>query len=134
MPRGTGQILLVDDEPDIVEIQKRILGGLGYDVEAVECGTAALELVRAAPDKYDLLITDLTVPRLTGDELAHEVSKICPDMPITLCSGRAVDSFGRTIELPGVREVFAKPVGLAELVRGICRLIGERMDRMTAAE
>ena len=87
VPTGNETILFVDDEPAITEMAKQILERLGYTVTARTNSKEALELFQAAPDSFDVVITDMTMPRLTGDTLASELLKIRPDLPIILCTG-----------------------------------------------
>jgi len=77
----------VDDEQVIVYIGEKTLGQLGYDVVTKANGVDALELFRADPDRFDLVITDMTMPRMTGDQFARELIKLRPDIPIILCTG-----------------------------------------------
>ena len=88
LPRGNGQrILLVDDEPAIAKVQKQSLERLGYVVEISTDSNEALERFMAEPSRFDLLLTDMTMPRMTGDTLAHRVREIVPDLPVILCTG-----------------------------------------------
>ena len=87
LPTGNERILFVDDEQVIVYIGEKTLGQLGYDVVTKANGVDALELFRADPDRFDLVITDMTMPRMTGDQFARELIKLRPDIPIILCTG-----------------------------------------------
>ncbi len=84
---GNETILLIDDEPIMVELGSLILERLGYQVSAETDGLKALELFRDNPGRFDLIITDCTMPNLAGTELAKEVHLIRPDIPIILCTG-----------------------------------------------
>jgi PAS domain S-box-containing protein len=84
---GNERILFVDDEKSMAEIGRRRLERLGYQVEAKTNPIEALELFRADPDQFDLVITDMTMPHITGDKLVKEILKIRPDMPTILCTG-----------------------------------------------
>ena len=77
---------MVDDEKLIADIIEKNLTYLGYTVEARTSSLAALELFTATPDKFDLVITDMTMPQMTGDILAQELIKIRPDLPVILCT------------------------------------------------
>ncbi len=120
---GDEKILFVDDEPMIAELGKQMLSRLGYKVQAMTDPVAALELVRHGPDAFKLLITDMTMPGLTGEKLAREVRLLCPDIPIILCTGfnqkmtriRAVKS--------GYSQLLMKPVGLDELAGAVRRAL-----------
>ena len=87
LPVGKEHILFVDDESAIVDIQKQILKQLGYTVTGRTSSTEALEAFRSMSDKFDLVITDMAMPNITGDKLAQEIKKICPDVPVILCTG-----------------------------------------------
>ncbi|WP_300459596.1 response regulator [Desulfobacula sp.] len=84
---GTEQIMLVDDETDILHSLQQIMERQGYKVTPFRDGKSALQAFAKNPDQFDLIITDMTMPRMTGNELATEVLNIQKDMPIILCSG-----------------------------------------------
>lgn len=86
-PTGSERILLVDDEQRIVDLQQQVLESLGYHVTAVADSTQALELFRRRPDMFDLLLTDQAMPKMTGIDLAENIRKLRPDIPIVLCTG-----------------------------------------------
>ena len=87
LPLGVERILLVDDEPSIVKMQKQNLEHLGYTVVPRTSSMEALETFRTAPDSFDLIITDMTMPNMNGDRLALAVKDIRPDIPVILCTG-----------------------------------------------
>jgi len=87
LPTGTERILFVDDEPSLVNMVRQILERLGYEVETKINPVEALELFRSGPDRFDLVINDMTMPKMTGKRLAKEILDIRPDMPIILCTG-----------------------------------------------
>jgi len=123
LPMGTERILLVDDEEKIVELGKRMLEHLHYRVTAKTDGPEALEAFRLAPEDFDLVITDMTMPNLTGDELSREVLRIRPDMPILLCTGyseRITEEEASTI---GIRAFVLKPLALRELAETVRRVL-----------
>ncbi len=121
---GCERILIVDDEPSLARVMSGMLENLGYAVETRGNGEQALQVFRGrAEDKpFDLVITDMTMPRMTGAELVKEILCLKPDQPIILCTG-----FSEKIDLEkaramGVRGFLLKPVvveELAALVRGI---------------
>jgi PAS domain S-box-containing protein len=120
-PRGREHILVVDDEAFIIDIMKQTLMRLGYVVTAVTDSQSALSLIEAKTKEFDLLITDLTMPGMTGLELASLVKKARPNLPIVLCSGfnelKEIDVYQT-----GIREVLKKPIDrmkLAEITRKI---------------
>ncbi len=87
LPTGSERILFVDDELPIVNLQRNILERLGYTVTARTSSVEALEAFRASPHKFDLIITDMTMPNMTGEKLAHEIKAIRSDIPVILCTG-----------------------------------------------
>ena len=87
LPHGTEKILFIDDEPAIAKMAEKILERLEYDVRIQTCSVEALELFQSNPGYFDLIITDMTMPHLTGDKLAVEIIKIRRDIPIILCTG-----------------------------------------------
>lgn len=112
--KGSGRILFVDDEKDYVRTQAMMIERLGYQVVAETDSRKTLELFRRAPNDFDLVITDLTMPQLTGDMLARELQAIRADIPIILCSGSSPETNAiLTTEKSraiGISEVLLKPV------------------------
>ena len=121
--RGKGRILFVDDEPTITEIGQASLEYLGYDVVSLSSSTDALEAFRAEPKSFDLVITDLTMPGLSGRELARGVQRIRPDVPVILCTGYSEQILPEKANELGIREVLCKPVAVRELARAVHRAI-----------
>jgi CheY-like chemotaxis protein len=87
LPIGSERILLVDDELPIIKMQQQILKRLGYSVTTRTNSVEALEAFRSSPDQFDLVITDMAMPNMTGDTLTREVKSIRPDIPMILCTG-----------------------------------------------
>jgi len=85
--KGTEKILFVDDEPPIIKMAGKMMEWMGYRVNSRSSSLEALELFKAKPDDFDLVMTDMTMPQMTGDNLAREIMKIRPDIPIILCTG-----------------------------------------------
>jgi len=122
---GSERILFVDDEEGIAQMEKQILENLGYHVTAMNNSMDALQLFIAGPDDFDLIVTDMTMPQMTGAELARKVLSIRPDMPIILCTG-----FSELINEPkakamGIREYVMKPIVTREIVSVIRKLLDE---------
>jgi len=117
---GHESILVVDDEEDIVGIERLLLERLGYRVAPFVDSEQALREFRERPHAFDLLITDMAMPRLSGDELAREVLRIRPEMPIVLCTGFSDLIDAEKARSMGIREFLLKPLGsevLAKVVR-----------------
>lgn len=110
MPRGTEHVLIVDDEPAIAKLEYRMLSNLGYRVTTKTDSQEALDAVRQAPDSFDLVITDMTMPHMTGDKLAVEIKKIKPEIPVMLCTGYSKKISPETIDEMGIDALFFKPV------------------------
>ncbi|MHB1349443.1 MAG: response regulator [Desulfobulbaceae bacterium] len=122
LPRGEEQILVIDDESELVAWLKRCLHELGYQVTAHSDSRAALEAFQAAPDSFDLIITDMTMPGLTGKELAREILALRPKMPVIMCTGFSENLDRKQALALGIREYIMKPVvrrELAEIVRKV---------------
>lgn len=117
--RGDEHILLIDDEGQITRMLEQMLASLGYRVQAVNDPLEALELFETAPQSFDLVITDMTMPRITGDLLARELMKIRPDIPVILCTGfsKLID-VERALEI-GIRKLIMKPVIKPEIAAAI---------------
>jgi DNA-binding NtrC family response regulator len=87
LPSGKERIFLVDDEESIVRVTCQRLKRLGYTVESTTNPLEALSVFRSKSDQFDLVISDLTMPKMTGDKLAKEILNIRPGMPIIICTG-----------------------------------------------
>ncbi|HCY87102.1 MAG TPA: hypothetical protein DHV36_18360 [Desulfobacteraceae bacterium] len=87
MEQGNETILFVDDEDYLAEVGKEMLEDYGYVVDIETDPLAAMETFKQNPDRYDLLITDYTMPGMTGDELVAQLHAITPGLPVILCSG-----------------------------------------------
>ncbi len=121
-PTGTERILFIDDEILLVSLGKQILESLGYDVTTRTNSMEALELFKARPDKFDLVISDMTMPNLTGDELALKIVEIQPDIPIILCTGFSHKIKAEKAKEMGIRAFLLKPIlkgVMAETVRRV---------------
>ncbi len=122
LAQGTERILVVDDDEAIVNIHNRMLKSLGYSVTTTTNSLDALEKIRTNPDQFDLLITDQTMPIMTGSELAKKILKIKPSMPIILCTGySSVISEDEALAI-GITKYIRKPVSqatLSELIRQV---------------
>ncbi len=127
LQHGSERVLFVDDDPMVVDVTNRMLERLGYRVTALQDSEMALRTFLDAPHDFDLVVTDLTMPRLMGDELARSIHARAPDIPIVLCSGynEAVDIV--ELEECGVRDFIKKPAQLPELA-GTLRSVLDRVQ------
>ncbi|MFH1154795.1 MAG: cache domain-containing protein [Pseudomonadota bacterium] len=112
---GTGRILLVDDEEDIVISTQQILMTMGYTVVGVGSSQEALEIFKKKPDGFDLVLTDLAMPKMTGVELSQELLKIREDIPIVLCTGFSEGVTSTMSKRMGIFTIIMKPVIAGEL-------------------
>ena len=126
--RGSERILFVDDEPMIAEMYADMLRYLGYDVEAKTDPLKTLEAFRSRPHDYDLVITDMTMPGMTGEELGKEIMRIRPKTPVILCTGfseRMPEE--KAFEL-GFCAFVMKPVVIGEMAQKIRKALGDRRE------
>ncbi len=120
---GDASILLVEDEEQVARMAKRSLSLNGYTVTVSRDGGEALSVFRAQPDKFDLVITDQTMPKMTGTDLAEEILRIRPGLPIILCSGYSSMLSEEKIKSSGIREFITKPYTGGELSAIIHRVL-----------
>jgi signal transduction histidine kinase len=124
LPGGREKVLFIDDEPQITEMAKRHLEKLGYGVEIRTDSREALELFKKRHAEFDLVITDVTMPHMSGDKLAQELLKIKPRLPIILCTGFSMRVSEQRIAQLGIKAVAMKPLVRDELAR----LVREVLD------
>ncbi|MFO8112343.1 MAG: ATP-binding protein [Desulfosalsimonadaceae bacterium] len=126
---GSERILFVDDEKSIADLGGEMLSQLGYQVVVRTSSVDALEEFRGHPDQFDLVVTDMTMPRITGAKLAEEMLRIRPDIPIILCTG-----FSRSINEEdalkiGIRAFTMKPITIEQLSKTIRLVLGSEAER-----
>jgi PAS domain S-box-containing protein len=120
MPMGNKErILFVDDEVMLIDVQKDALESLKYQVVAVSSADQALKLFSSSPDDFDLVITDMTMPKMTGDVLAREILKIRPDIPVILCTGFSETITKEKVLAAGIRDFMMKPVKIRDLAESV---------------
>jgi len=122
---GIERILLVDDEEAIIGMEKSMLERLGYRVTSRTSSVEALEAFRAAPDKFDLVITDMSMPNMPGDKLAIELTKIRSDIPILLCTGFSEAMSEEKATSLGIKGFLLKPI----VVKDLSHKIREVLDK-----
>ncbi|MDM8525891.1 response regulator [Desulfococcaceae bacterium HSG8] len=123
LPRGTERILFVDDEEPIVNVIKQSLERIGYSVTGLTSPADALELFRSNPEQFDIVITDTTMPRLMGDELARELMKIRPDIPIIICTGFNQRITEEKVKAMGIQALVMKPVRSSQMAGMIRKVL-----------
>ena len=116
---GSERIIFVDDEETLARLGYKLLSNLGYEVTAFSNSLQALKAFSEAPDKYDLIITDMTMPGMTGAEMAKEIKQIRPDIPIILCTGFTEGLDKKWATEMGFRAYLTKPVQQKELTDAI---------------
>jgi PAS domain S-box-containing protein len=115
LPTGNERILLVDDDETITDINKRILEKLGYKVATLTSSVEALDTFQKAPDSFDLIITDMTMPKMTGADLAKHIIVIRPDIPIILSTGHSELINEEKAKKIGIKDYIMKPVTMKDL-------------------
>lgn len=120
---GNERILIVDDEDILVELNEQRLSGLGYDVVATTSSMDALHIFREEPDSFGLVIADQTMPNLTGMDLAAELLKVRPGIPIILCTGHNNDVSPERLQDAGIQCLLVKPVDKREMAEAIRRVL-----------
>jgi PAS domain S-box-containing protein len=123
---GTERILVVDDEEFLVKLNQRILEDHGYTVTGITDSSKALELVRSDPGQFDLIVTDQTMPGLTGIELAGKVLEVDPAIPVILCTGHSEVATEQDARGLGIKKYLHKPLQGDELARAVRMVLDER--------
>ncbi len=125
LPRGDGQcVLVVDDEAALVELGEETLAALGYEPVGYTSGVAALRAFEQAPDRFDVVLTDEAMPQLTGTQLAAEVRRLRPDVPVLLMTGYVSPTLAERVQALGLYDVLAKPL----VARDIARALAEALN------
>lgn len=123
---GAGQrILLVDDEPMLIEMNRMALRKLGYEVETSSEGAEALEKVKREPQRFALVITDQTMPSMTGDQLATEIRAVRANLPVILMTGNGTAFTPQRLKEAGVRLLLPKPARMAVLAEAVREALGK---------
>ena len=126
LPSGKESILLVDDEYMIADTMKIMMEQLGYKVKAFTESRRALEVFESNPDAFDLVITDMTMPKMTGDILAARVQDIREDTPVIICTGFNNRIDPARLKNKGICEILTKPVRTTTLARAIKDILNTR--------
>jgi CheY-like chemotaxis protein len=130
MPRATGHenILLVDDEEVIIQLESRMLERLGYRVTSCSNGAEAMAVFSENPEAFDLVLTDMNMPSMTGDQLAREIIAIRPDIPIIICTGFS-EKIGRDeARAIGVKGFLMKPVSVMEVAHKVRKVLDGELE------
>ena len=127
VPTGNERILFIDDEPALAEIGKQTLETLGYDVTTHTSSIEALELFKTRPDKFDMVITDMTMPNMTGDILAGELIRIRPEILVILCTGYSAKVNEQQAMAMGIRAFVWKPVMKREIAITVRKVLDGKL-------
>jgi PAS domain S-box-containing protein len=127
-PRGQERILFIDDEPNLVEIGEQMLQSLGYQVVSRTSSLEALKLFQEQSDQFDLVITDMTMPQMTGDKLAGEVIAIRQDIPVIVCTGFSHQIAETKSSDTGIKALLMKPVVRSEMAQVVRKVLDEAND------
>jgi len=125
IPRGSEHILFVDDEEGIVELAQRMLSDLGYQVTACNDSREALNIYESDPESFDLVITDMTMPNLSGSELAQKIIRLRPGQPIVLCTGFSSYIDAEKAKQIGIKTFLLKPVSRRKLAVTIRKILDD---------
>jgi signal transduction histidine kinase/ActR/RegA family two-component response regulator len=130
LPRGQGTILFIDDEDALARLAHEILLSLGYNVVVKTSSLEALEAFRLEPTRFDLVITDQTMPYMTGEGLGHALRRIRPDIPIILCTGFSHTMDEEKAAAQGLDAFLMKPLTAVDLSLTIQRVLAQRAERV----
>lgn len=125
LARGKGTILFVDDEEAIVDMTQKMLGHLGYGVETSLDPLAALDIFKSKPHAFNLVITDMAMPRMTGVVLAEKVFEIRSDIPVIVCTGHSPLIDEEKAKQLGIAAYVTKPVSMGELAGTIRKVLDQ---------
>ncbi len=126
IPGGNERILNVDDEVPIAKMTAKILSKRGYTVITKTGSLDALELFRTSPGQFDLVITDMTMPGMTGEQLARELIAIREDIPIILCTGYSEHISEKRTEEIGIKALILKPIDMRTLIGTVRKVLDDR--------
>ncbi len=121
---GEEHILFVDDEPPLIDIAKKMLEPLGYRVTAITDSPEAWALFQADPGQFDLVITDKTMPHMTGLELSQKMIAMRPELPVIMCTGYSEDITPDQALKSGIKALLHKPIIKKNIAEAIHRALG----------
>ena len=123
---GQERILFVDDEKPLVDLARRNLSAMGYDVTACSDSEETLEIFQSNPDSFDLIITDMTMPKISGSELSRQIKDLRPDQPIILCTGYSDYINPEKAAKMGIKEFILKPMSRKTLADAVRKALDDR--------
>ncbi|MCE5244896.1 MAG: PAS domain S-box protein [Desulfobacteraceae bacterium] len=129
LTHGEGCILFVDDEEALVNLGGKLLRMLGYEVVGKTSSVAALEAFRNEPERFDLVVTDFTMPQMTGIDMAEELVRIRSDIPIILCTGYSEKLSENVVREQGIAALLLKPLSVGQLAEAVSAALLSRRNR-----
>jgi PAS domain S-box-containing protein len=124
IPHGRGEtVMLVDDEPALVTLGEEMLAELGYEPVGFQGSVAALQAVQTDPQRFDAILTDETMPEMTGTELAREIRKLRPDIPILLMSGYRGRTLAARAATAGINDLLKKPLQAHDIAASLAKAL-----------
>ncbi len=120
---GTERILLVDDEPSIIKMVALMLKRSGYDVIGKTSSLSAVKTFKENPEQFDLVISDMAMPEMAGDQLALEIKQIRPETPIILCTGHSDRMDENKAEKMGIEAFITKPFSRKDITKTIPKVL-----------
>ena len=128
MAAGGKRILMVDDQPMILETGVAMLERLGYQATGAEGGKAAIEMISESPDGFDLVILDMIMPEMNGEQTFGKIMEINPGIPVLLCSGYSRDQQADAVLERGARGYLQKPFNLDQLSRAVTQAMEKKIS------
>ena len=126
LPTGNERILFIDDEAVLAKMGKEILNALGYDVTPMTSSLESLALFKEDPKRFDLVITDTTMPHMPGDILAQKIMEIRPDIPVIICTGHSKRISREKAKQMGIKGFLMKPLVMRDLASTVRRVLDEK--------
>ncbi|HET9330496.1 MAG TPA: response regulator, partial [Steroidobacteraceae bacterium] len=132
-PRGQGEtVLVVDDEESLVHLAEEVLAALGYEPVGCVGAQQALRVFRAAPERFDAVLSDAIMPDMSGTELLAELKRLRPQLPAVLMSGYGGPDLQAQAHAAGVQAVLTKPLAAADLAQCLAALFGQGVSGLPA--
>jgi PAS domain S-box-containing protein len=125
IPGGNERILFVDEEPPLAELSKQLMERLGYHVTIRTSSIEALQLFKSQPNAFDLVITDMTMPNMTGDVLADELMAVRPGVPVIICTGYSEKITQGLLDRLNIKALILKPIIRNELLMSIRQVLDD---------
>jgi len=122
---GHEHILLVDDEATVIKLEQQMLERLGYQVTSCNSSLEAIEVFHSNPDAFDIIITDMTMPNMTGDQVAKNILSIKPDTPIIIITGFSERINKEKAETIGIKGFLMKPVLISDMAQMVRNVLDE---------